>query len=628
MTLPISNTDSSPLNRFNQALFQVTSANTSRHFNIKKLLLIFLTFNLIACGSQQLPLSTASNNKNLILIEDTASSNIEVENKENPRLKQMLIAEFNLHRGNLNAAYESYLSLAQQQSDITAIRRAADIAVAMNNLFLIEQASKLWLTLESNNKKPYQLNYAIQINYQKEKAALVLLKKALNNQVSINFIHDEINKNARKTDQIETIKTGLNQLKLLFKDNIEIDIALARIDFLEGNFKGALAKSKTLKTKIGSENFEVESYLILAFSQNQNDQLKDAIQSLEQALSIHKNNLRLLTPLLDFLVIDQQIETSKEHYLTTTLAPEETAQLALNYISQLVENNHPKLALNLLTRLDYQVTGLADQFYYLEANALALLDRKEEGITLLLKTTGPLKLSATEQAAVWLYELDDETRINPIVMSRLSELQNLDMVLNICFLHEDEGRLDLADQLLTSALDIYINANSLRYKRALLADQRGFWLETEKELNYLLSIEPKNPQYLNALGYTLLQYTQRYDEAMQLIEKAYQINADDPAIIDSLGWGHFLLGNSEQAIFYLKKAWSLLKDPEIGAHFGEALWPKHPEQSNIIWLQALDNEQNHDSLKDTIQRLNPNFNYPTPTPPPPLYTDIAQEQTP
>lgn len=628
MTLPIPNKRLAPPNRSNVAFNNLISARKSLHSNLKKLILVGLTFSLIACGSQQVPLSTASNSKSLTLIEEAPIFTAKVEDKQNPRLKQMLIAEFNLHRGNLNAAYESYLSLAQTQGDITAIRRAADIAVAMNNLFLIEQSSQLWLTLDSRNRRPYQLNYSIQINYQRDDAAKALLTKAINQQVNINFIHEEINKNARKADQIETIKTGLTQLNSLFSDNIEIDIALARIDFLEGDFNASLTKSKTLKAKIGSDKFGIESYLILAFSQNQNGQLKEAIISLEQALTFHKENLRLLTPLLDFLVLDQQIDTSKDYYLNSNLAPEERNQLSLNYISQLVESHHATLALSLLKQLDYQITGLADQFYYLEANALASLDRKEEGVALLLKTTGPLKLSSTEQAAVWLYELDDESRINGIVMSRLSEQQNLDMVLNICFLHEDEGRLDLADQLLTSALDIYINANSLRYKRALLADQRGFWLETEKELKYLISLEPQNPQYLNALGYTLLQYTEKYDDAMLLIEKAYQINAEDPAIIDSLGWGHFLLGNSEQAIFYLKKAWSLLKDPEIGAHFGEALWPKNPEQANLIWLQALDNEQNHDSLKDTIQRLNPTFDYPEATPNPPIYTDIAQEKTP
>ena len=623
MTLPIPTNRFALFSRFNKTLNRSTNAKLS--FNL--FFLLTLSLVLSACGSSQVPLKTASTTKSLTLIEEAPITTTEIEEKQNPRLKQMLIAEFNLHRGNLNEAFESYFSLAQEQKDLTAVRRASEIAVAMKNLFLIEKASNLWLTLEPSNQRPYQLNYAIQINYLRDNDAQALLKKALKQEISIHFIHEEVNKNARKTEQIKSIKTGLDRLQKEYADDIEINVALARIDFLEGNFGAALEKSKALKAKLGSDKFGIESYLILAFSQNQNNQLKEAINSLEEAITYHKNNLRLLTPLLNFLLLDQQIEKSKSYYLESTLVPEESIQLSLNYIGQLVENQQAELALTLLEKLDYQDSGLADQFYYIQANALALLNKKQEGVDLLLKTSGPLKLNATEQAAVWLYDLNNADSINPMVMSRLNDQQNLDMVLNICFLHEDEGRLDLADQLLSSALDIYKNANSLRYKRALLADQRGFWLETEKELKYLVSLEPQNPQYLNALGYTLLQYTDKYDEAMKLIEKAYQLNADDPAIIDSLGWGHFLLGNNEQAIFYLKKAWNLLKDPEIGAHFGEALWKKNPEQANLIWLQALDNEQNHDTLKDTIYRLNPTFDFPQ-APTPSSYTDIAQDHTP
>lgn len=628
MTSRISSPGFAALTRLSARLNPVKTSSILNNLISKKVALLCLTTVLAACSTPTKPLNTASSSKSLNLIEQAPITTTELEKKQNPNLKQMLIAEFSLHRGNLNAAYKSYLSLAQEQKDLTAIRRATDIAVAMNNLFLIEQASNFWLTLETSNTKPYQLNYSIQINYLRDEPAKNLLSDALSNDLDIKFIHEEINKNARKPDQIKSIKNSLNQLKPSFPDNIELDIALARIDFLEGDFTSALSRSKSLKETLGDENFGVESYLILAFSQNQDGQLKEAIQTLEQANRYHKGNLRLLTPLLNFLIEDEQIEASQRIYKNSDLPAQESTQLSLNYIGLLVENKQASLALSLLDLLDYPTTGLADQFYYLEANALALLDRKEEGIALLLKTTGALKLNATEQAAAWLYDLDNENRINPMVMSRLNDQQNLDMVLNICFLHEDEGRLDLADQLLTSALEIYKNANSLRYKRALLADQRGFWTETEKELAYLISLEPENPQYLNALGYTLLQYTERLTEAMQLIEKAYQLNADDPAIIDSLGWGHFLQGNNDQAIFYLRKAWNLLKDPEIGAHLGEALWKNEPEQANLIWLQALDNEQNHDTLKDTIQRLNPTFDFPQDQSQPSSYTDIAQELTP
>lgn len=40
-----------------------------------------------------------------------------------------------------------------------------------------------------------------------------------------------------------------------------------------------------------------------------------------------------------------------------------------------------------------------------------------------------------------------------------------------------------------------------------------------------------------ALGYTLSDRTTRYDEAKTLIEQAHQLSPEDPAVLDSLGWG-------------------------------------------------------------------------------------------
>lgn len=48
---------------------------------------------------------------------------------------------------------------------------------------------------------------------------------------------------------------------------------------------------------------------------------------------------------------------------------------------------------------------------------------------------------------------------------------------------------------------------------------------------------------LNALGYTLADRTTRYSEAKALIDKAHQLTPDDPAILDSLGWVNYRLGN-------------------------------------------------------------------------------------
>jgi Flp pilus assembly protein TadD len=57
---------------------------------------------------------------------------------------------------------------------------------------------------------------------------------------------------------------------------------------------------------------------------------------------------------------------------------------------------------------------------------------------------------------------------------------------------------------------------------------------------------------LNALGYTLADRTDRYEEAKGLHRAAYALKPEEPAILDSMGWVHYRLGNYETALDYLE----------------------------------------------------------------------------
>ena len=58
----------------------------------------------------------------------------------------------------------------------------------------------------------------------------------------------------------------------------------------------------------------------------------------------------------------------------------------------------------------------------------------------------------------------------------------------------------------------------------------------------------------------------------ELIDRARVADPDNPAIIDSHGWVLYRLGRNEEALAELRRAFSLQKDAEIGAHLGEVLW--------------------------------------------------------
>ncbi len=110
------------------------------------------------------------------------------------------------------------------------------------------------------------------------------------------------------------------------------------------------------------------------------------------------------------------------------------------------------------------------------------------------------------------------------------------------------------------------------YARALSWERRDDVPRAEADLRKILVAEPDNVAALNALGYTLADRTTRYQEALQLIERARTAEPDNAAIIDSYGWVLYRLGRKEEALIELRRALTLQKDAEIAAHLAEVLW--------------------------------------------------------
>ena len=108
---------------------------------------------------------------------------------------------------------------------------------------------------------------------------------------------------------------------------------------------------------------------------------------------------------------------------------------------------------------------------------------------------------------------------------------------------------------------------------------------------------------LNALGYTLADRTNRFDEAKQYLEQAIKLAPNDAFILDSLGWLQYRMKEHAQAISTLRRALSVRADPEIAAHLGEVLWESgDPQEAKKIWDSALKDNPEHDALLNTIQK--------------------------
>jgi len=146
----------------------------------------------------------------------------------------------------------------------------------------------------------------------------------------------------------------------------------------------------------------------------------------------------------------------------------------------------------------------------------------------------------------------------------------------------------------------------LLYARGLMAEKVDRLDMTEADLLKVISKEPDNADALNALGYTLADRTSRYKEAQDYIKRAAALVPDDPAILDSLGWVSYRLGEMDEAIKWLSRAFEKLEDAEIAAHYGEVLWHNNQKDKAIeVWDKGKAQNANNPVLIETLKRIKP-----------------------
>jgi len=145
---------------------------------------------------------------------------------------------------------------------------------------------------------------------------------------------------------------------------------------------------------------------------------------------------------------------------------------------------------------------------------------------------------------------------------------------------------------------------SLLYGRAMVHEADGELTAMETDLRRILEQDPNHAATLNALGYTLTNHTERYKEAADLIERALALSPGDPAILDSLGWVYYKLGQLAQSEALLRQAHQAFPDPEVAAHLGEVLWIQGKEiEARDIWRDGLSRVPQHSIILEALQRL-------------------------
>jgi Flp pilus assembly protein TadD len=129
----------------------------------------------------------------------------------------------------------------------------------------------------------------------------------------------------------------------------------------------------------------------------------------------------------------------------------------------------------------------------------------------------------------------------------------------------------------------------LFYMRGIARDRAGDWTGAEADLQKALAAQPDEPELLNYLGYAWIDRGQNLGVALEMVQRAVSANPRNGAMIDSLGWAYFRMGDYRNAVDFLERAVTLEPaDPDINDHLGDAYWMVGRQiEARFQWTRVL-----------------------------------------
>jgi len=522
-------------------------------------------------------------------------------------LYKAMTAELAGFRNDYVNAATYYMEAAKLMADPRLAARATRVAFYAKNSAVAQSAAQLWQRLAPNDPEARQTLIAVLLRAGDTVAAT--------HEISALLDHGDSLSEQQADMLIELLKQGGDQeAALTVLDNLATNRPQdARLRYLQARLLiGAEQNDRALaalRQLLVLEPEHASAVPLYAQLLQEQDKLPDALSFLEQQLRSYpkQDEWRLLYARL--LITAERTSDAQAQF--KTLLEHSPKDMDLLY------------ALSLL-HLQGQQTEQAQQTLERMLSLATLEEQRNTARYFLGQTAEQAKQSETalswyRQVGKGTHYFNAQTRLILLLLdqkayteakAQLARITTSDNeeALNLLKL---EAEIYLHQKAYQAARDVYQRGldgdpenTDLLYMRAMMEEKLQRVDLSEKYFRRVLEIEPDNVETLNALGYTLADKTTRFDEAYQLIRKAYDARPNAYYILDSMGWVLYRLGRHEEAVDYLQRALTAKHDPEIAAHLGEVLWHSaRQREAQQIWEKAAKDFPDDELLRDTMQRL-------------------------
>jgi tetratricopeptide (TPR) repeat protein len=276
-------------------------------------------------------------------------------------------------------------------------------------------------------------------------------------------------------------------------------------------------------------------------------------------------------------------------------APEGMAELLLNLAGALQQDNATLPSLIYSRLADYLRPDNPDTLNLI-AGLLESDDQNEGAVALYrrIPRDSDLSWSARRAAAANLAQLkkiDDAAKLLEEMAGERRERWDALLLLGNLWRSEKQyaKAVEAYDRAIARIPKLEERHWNLLYVRGIANERAKNWPRAEADFKKALDLKPNEPYVLNYLAYTWVDRGEHLEEAKRMLDEAVRQKPDDGAIVDSVGWAYYRLGNMEKALEFLEKAIELTpEDPAINDHLGDVYWRVgRRAEARFQWNRAL-----------------------------------------
>lgn len=517
-------------------------------------------------------------------------------------LYALLVAELAGQRNRFDIALGNYVQQANATQDPAVAERGFRIAEYLGAEQAALDTALIWARNAPDNLDA-QRAAAIQLaRIGQYEQSMTFMENVLRAQGDTHFDFLALSAAQTDPDTRQGLLQSFDRLQAKYPDNAQLAFGKAVLLQQDGRAEEALA----LLEAQPDENGQVPSILLRARLLHELERSEQALPLLEQALEQHPDDKRLRLTYARLLVEQDRLDEAMSEFATLVQQHPQDDDLRFSMALVCLEAEAWREAIVYLEELIERGSHL-DAAYFNLGRAYQELEQSEQALGAFAEV-GPGKdyLPAKLLQSQLLFELNRRDEAARVLADARNEQPDYAIQLHLIEIEalQAAGETEAAWRQVEEALAQFPEDLNLLYTRAMLAEQRGDLAQLERDLRLIIQREPDNAMALNALGYTLADRTTRYAEARELIEQAHQLDPNDPAILDSLGWVSYREGNLDQAERLLRQALAAFADAEVAAHLGEVLWSKGEQrEARRIWAEAFENQPENSVLRRTLERL-------------------------